>query len=231
MEKIKHYAKNEKGRDFVVGDIHGCFSKLQLSLDEIEFNPEFDRLFSVGDLVDRGLENELVTDWIAKPWFHAVRGNHDDFAIHHAKVGELDFYNYTRNGGAWFIALPKDQQVTIADSLSTIPFAISVDTDNGLIGIVHADNPLESWTQLVEVLNSDLSRTKMRPITDLLMWSRERAESGYEGFCEGVTHLIVGHTPVTKAMQLGNVIYIDTMGWRDGEFTLAKIQDSTNATN
>lgn len=221
---IKHFTKNEVGKDYVVGDIHGCFTKLSFALGEVGFDPEYDRLFSVGDLVDRGPENEMVVDWIAKPWFHAVRGNHDDFAIRHAKIGPLDFDNYTRNGGAWFIALPKDHQIKIADALESLPYAISVETDNGLVGIVHADNPLEDWDQLAGALNSDLSRTKLKPITDLLMWSRERAESGYEGLVKGVTHLIVGHTPVTKPMQLGNVIYIDTMGWRDGEFTLAKIQ-------
>lgn len=224
MEMIKKYGKNEKGCDYVVGDIHGCFSKLQSALDEIDFNPEKDRLFSVGDLVDRGQENESVVDWIAKSWFHPVRGNHDDFAIRHALVGELDFHNYTRNGGAWFIALPKDQQVTIADALNTLPYAISVETDNGLHGIVHADIPYDSWQELEISLTSDLTRTKSKAITDWLMWSRERIESNYEGIVKGVSHLIVGHTPVTNPVQLGNVIYIDTMGWRDGEFTLAKIQ-------
>lgn len=221
---IKHFGKNTAGNDYVVGDIHGCFSRLQASLDAIEFNPEKDRLFSVGDLVDRGPESEQVVDWIAKPWFHAVRGNHDDFAIRHVRNGHLDFENYTRNGGAWFIALPRDEQLNIVDALESLPFAISVDTDCGLIGIVHADNPLESWPQLVETLSSGLSRSKTKPITDLLMWSRERAESKYQGVCEGVTHLIVGHTSVTNPCQLGNVVYIDTMGWRDGDFTLMKIQ-------
>lgn len=222
---IMHFSKNKKGRDYVVGDIHGCFSKLQLALDEIAFDPELDRLFSVGDLVDRGLENELVTDWIAKPWFHPVRGNHDDFAIRHAKVGELDFYNYTRNGGAWFIALPKDEQLTIADALDTLPYAISVETDNGLIGIVHADIPFEmTWQDLELFLAAEHTRTQSKAVTDCLMWSRYRGENSYTGIVDGVTHLIVGHSPVTKPVQLGNVIYIDTMGWRDGEFTLAKIQ-------
>lgn len=111
---IKKYGKNEVGRDFVVGDIHGCFSRLAESLYSVGFDGEKDRLFSVGDLVDRGIESHLVCEWIAKQWFHAVRGNHDDFAIRHAKKGALDFENYTRNGGAWFIALPKDEQLTIA---------------------------------------------------------------------------------------------------------------------
>jgi len=29
----------------------------------------WDRLFSVGDLVNRGSESEQVLGWLAKPWF------------------------------------------------------------------------------------------------------------------------------------------------------------------
>ena len=65
----QHYAANLAGRDFVVGDVHGCFTKLQAKLDELAFAPEVDRLFSVGDLVDRGQESELAYEWLSKPWF------------------------------------------------------------------------------------------------------------------------------------------------------------------
>ena len=71
---IKRFSKNLVGRDFVVGDIHGAFTKLKQALEKIEFNTEVDRLFCVGDLVDRGGENEQATDWLFKPWFHTVRG-------------------------------------------------------------------------------------------------------------------------------------------------------------
>lgn len=40
---------------YVVGDIHGSFSKLEQALGKLEFSPELgDHLLSVGDLVDRG---------------------------------------------------------------------------------------------------------------------------------------------------------------------------------
>lgn len=223
---IKKYGKNTTGRDFVVGDIHGCFSRLQESLDSIGFDADKDRLFSVGDLIDRGSESHLVCDWIAKPWFHAVRGNHDDFAIQHVRIGKLDYENYARNGGAWFMALPADEQLTIADALESLPFAMQVDTDGGLVGIVHAECPFDNWCELVAALESDMTRTKSKAITDWLMWARERAESGYDAEIAGINKLIVGHTPVKNVTCLGNVIYIDTMGWRnDGKFTMIKIQD------
>jgi len=64
---------------YVVGDIQGCFAPFQSLLDEVRFNPDKDRLWSVGDLVNRGPDN-LET----LRWFYAHRdnvtlvlGNHD----------------------------------------------------------------------------------------------------------------------------------------------------------
>lgn len=219
---IKHHEKNTIGRDFVVGDIHGHFSQLQAVLDKVEFDEEKDRLFSVGDLIDRGPESHMVVEWLKKPWFHAVRGNHDDFAIRHALIAPLDTTGYIRNGGAWFLSTPKDEQVTIADYLNTLPIGQSVDTDEGLIGIVHADMPFRTWKKLVDIINSDLSRTKLRPYTDYLMWSRERFSFGDESVIEDLHALIVGHQSTPEPKKLGNVHYIDTV--RYGKFTLVRIQ-------
>lgn len=68
---------NIKGRDFVVGDLHGCRSLLDEKLETVQFDPSQDRLFSAGDLVDRGPESEKCLDLLKEPWFFAVMGNHD----------------------------------------------------------------------------------------------------------------------------------------------------------
>lgn len=39
------------------GDIRGCFNRLQAGLELLGFDPDKDRLFSVGDLVDWGPES------------------------------------------------------------------------------------------------------------------------------------------------------------------------------
>ncbi|MCW8994392.1 MAG: protein phosphatase, partial [Psychromonas sp.] len=49
-----HYQQNDQGRDFFVGDIHGKYGLLMLALSNVNFNANVDRLFSVGDLIDRG---------------------------------------------------------------------------------------------------------------------------------------------------------------------------------
>lgn len=58
------YRANILGRDFVVGDIHGEFSKLSKLLSLVGFDEHSDRLFSVGDLVDRGPESRQVEHWL-----------------------------------------------------------------------------------------------------------------------------------------------------------------------
>jgi len=64
---------------YVVGDIQGCFEPFLALLKKVRFNPDKDRLWSVGDLVNRGPGN-LET----LRWFHTHRdnvtlvlGNHD----------------------------------------------------------------------------------------------------------------------------------------------------------
>ncbi len=79
---VRTFARNERGRDFVVGDIHGMFSALEGFLHELSFDAGRDRLFSVGDLIDRGAESEAVLQWLTgREWFHAIRGNHDQFLL------------------------------------------------------------------------------------------------------------------------------------------------------
>ncbi|WP_156411270.1 hypothetical protein [Alishewanella sp. WH16-1] len=51
------FAKNTKGRDFFVGDVHGRNDLLSKCLTCVNFNKSTDRIFSVGDLSDRGKGN------------------------------------------------------------------------------------------------------------------------------------------------------------------------------
>lgn len=61
--------QNNIGRDFIVGDLHGHYSKLIEGLKKINFDTEKDRLFCVGDLVDRGSEIEECLMLLKEKWF------------------------------------------------------------------------------------------------------------------------------------------------------------------
>lgn len=208
---IRRFDKNQQGRDFAVGDIHGCFSALQAELDSIGFNEHTDRLFSVGDLVDRGPESDQVLAWLSKPWFHPVRGNHDDYVV---RYQTCDIENWTRNGGSWFQSIPESEKQQYADALSQLPHAIDVQTDHGLIGIVHADPIVHDWTDIE-------SRCSTRRGSNSVMWCRNRLKNNDCSIVSGVRAVIVGHTLLSEPTTLGNVIHIDTGGWhKDGRFTL-----------
>ena len=62
----RHVKRNHRGRDLVVGDIRGHFGTLRHALAELEVGKD-DRLFSLGDLVDRGPDSWSAKSWIAGP--------------------------------------------------------------------------------------------------------------------------------------------------------------------
>ena len=142
LSRIKRFAANTAGRDFAVGDIHGHFSRLQPALEAVDFDPVVDRLFSVGDLIDRGPESRDALDWLAKPWFHPVRGNHDDYVAH---FDTCDVDSWVCNGGEWFTGLSLVERIAFALQFAELPIAIEVETPGGLVGIIHADCPVPSW--------------------------------------------------------------------------------------
>lgn len=220
-ELVKRVARNTKGRDIIVGDIHGCFTKLAMALNGIGFDPEAgDRLFSVGDLVDRGPESLAALNFLEHDFVFAVTGNHEDMAIRWPR-GNMEADLYRANGGAWMIALDRETQCEVSATLSALPVAIELETERGLIGIVHADCPFNDWNDFTAALEDpDLSNTKREAIIDAAQWSRDRIGRNFDGNVASVRAVVVGHTPMTNVTTLGNVFFIDTMGWRGGQFTL-----------
>lgn len=87
---VHRYPLNTRGRDFVVGDIHGCFALLDAELAAQGFDPARDRLFSVGDLVDRGEASPAVLDAVHRHQIKAVRGNHEQMILDWALNGGLE---------------------------------------------------------------------------------------------------------------------------------------------
>lgn len=228
MSRVQRFPRNTAGRDFVVGDIHGCFEALQVAMMDNGFDESKDRLFSVGDLVDRGPSSEQAIDWIARPWFHAVRGNHEQMAIGVAD-GRHDQANYARNGGSWFLALDGYRQQLTAQAFDTLPVAIEIDHEVGRIGIVHADIWGGSWDEFTAEIDNELSNTRRHKLVEVALWSRSRIQANQTGFPTGdisdLFAMFVGHTPVERATALGNVFYIDTGAVYGNGLTMLNIAD------
>ena len=134
-----------------------------------------DRLFSVGDLVDRGLESHFAMDWINKPWFFPIRGNHEDmYLTWRAHVNgcypDFDMEWYKKNGGGWVLKYNEDMHKKIEKRILSLPYLITILGKDGLpeIGMLHGEMPdTLSWI--------DINKTKtLDDSLQQVLWGRDR---------------------------------------------------------
>lgn len=204
---VLSFTRNQQGRDFVVGDIHGCFSLLQAMLKQLAFEPERDRLFSVGDLIDRGPESPRALEFLQYPWFHAVLGNHETMLVEALSGANHYVLRWLENGGDWCHE-HLEQLPLMSKAFSQLPWAIEVETDDGIIGIVHADVPSNmSWQEFTKALRVDNRKAR-----EIAVWSRKRFHGYKSADIPGIHKVFCGHSICQdgQPMQVDNVIFIDT---------------------
>jgi len=228
MSSIKVFESNPKGRDFVVGDIHGHFKLLASLLEKVNFNTQQDRLFCVGDLIDRGPDSIDVLKWLSEPWFYGVRGNHEQMLID-CLSGRGDINRHTRNGGAWLYALSPSVQNEIYNLLQTLPVMIEVNLSDGRkIGIVHAEAFLscatQSWQDAKDAISGMRGESAQQQALKTALYARERIEQQNQAPIIGLDKLYVGHSTVPHVHTLGNVVYTDTgCSFSDGTLSVIDI--------
>ena len=61
--QLVRFDKNTHGTDYIVGDIHGHYERLMSQLGELNFDFACDRLFCVGDLIDRGPDSSKAVSY------------------------------------------------------------------------------------------------------------------------------------------------------------------------
>ena len=201
----RRFARNPAGRDFVVGDVHGMFPALGELLALARFDEERDRLFSVGDLIDRGPRSREALDWLAKPWLHAVRGNHEQLLLDSDDPATRNLW-IRHNGGAWWLDCGPVERAAFREACAELPIAIEIAASRGKVGVVHADAPRSnSWADFLSRLESGDERA-----VEHALWSRERVAGESAGRVSGVDLVVCGHTPTTRIVEAENVRFIDT---------------------
>lgn len=174
-------------RSFVIGDVHGCAATLRHLVDEQLQVTVGDRIYLLGDLVDRGPDSKGVLDFIFELRERglsvvSVRGNHEQMLLEssglHPQLGL-----WIANGG--FPTLESfqadgagDIPSRYRDFLDSFPHYILLDD----FVIVHAG------------LNFDCPDPFSD--TDFMLWSRSPFVDPRR---IGGRRLICGHTPVTRS--------------------------------
>lgn len=203
---------NATGRDFIVGDIHGAFDLLDSALTSVAFDPSKDRVICVGDLINRGSRSRDCLDYLAKPWFFSVRGNHEDIYIKGFRAGfSQDPAKLAKVPAAyaWIFKETPESQKKYCDAFERLPIAIEIDTPDGKIGVVHANVPSNlDWTTFIKNLNAGDADATYTAIN-----CRDRINNNDASGVKGVTRVFLGHTTVARAPRmLGNCCFADTGG-------------------
>ena len=188
---------------YIVADIHGCYEEYRELLRKINFSAN-DRLYAVGDVVDRGPEPiKVLQDLMGRANATLIMGNHDfifftmmkKFAVEirednydcHLSLEDLLDYNlWMQDGGnvtaEQFRKLSKEEREEILAYLAEASLYEVLEHGDKEYILVHAglsgfevDKPLEEY-ELYELFE-------------------ERADYSRRYYPDENTYLVTGHTP------------------------------------
>ena len=214
----RHIGENPQGRDFVAGDIHGMFGALQEALDACGFDESRDHLLSVGDLIDRGHHSEEALAWIESGRIHAATlGNHEAMMLR-ALFGPNEDIRarahafWRENGGEWWDEAERNstERQQWREALQAMPLAITLDTAQGPVGIVHALPLPGPWSETVEQCRSDDDAARYRALWGTAPSREQDAETEERRSDDEPRAIITGHFPCEAPHRTGNIVHIDT---------------------
>lgn len=208
---IINHEENKVGRDFIVGDIHNSITKLLTKLERVGFDHEKDRLFSVGDLFDRGKDIQETIDFFLahnNKSFFPVIGNHELMLIDTDDgYMEYQFGVFEMNGGDWYHDIDEDTRNKIVDEVRNLPYVRTVVKDGKTYSISHSE---------ISPDYENSSEEKLKALT----WSRRMWK--YKLITpENITSCFIGHTIFPEVKISGKYINLDTGSFLDdGDVTL-----------
>ena len=196
------------GRDWVVGDVHGCFKTLRQALRGIDFEYGRDRLFSVGDMIDRGPNSIEALEWLENERFEAVvMGNHEAEMLRLLQTGEILAPAKAYQQWMWHIERP--DLFRWHRALRPLPLAVTVETAAaGRVGIVHCSTWRDSWSATLDALEKrDIVAINM---VLLGIDEHEKRSEPTGKQVTGIDRVIAGHDARKQVEQRENLWCIDT---------------------
>ena len=205
--------RNQAGRDFVIGDVHGAFDFVLDAMQLAGFDRVRDRLFSVGDLVDRGAGSHRAGRFLAQPYVYAVPGNHEvDLIDLHMDNDDPDetlevLARLNFNGMGWIAKLTALERADLLKRFAALPYAMEVQSTRGTVGVLHGEVPRGmDWEDFVAGLEDGDAE-----VLESCLRGRERLKRGDTRGVPGIGRIFAGHTPqFGGAARLGNVFAIDS---------------------
>ena len=234
---ISRLPANERGRDFVVGDLHGCRNTLEKLLNRVRFDASRDRLMSVGDLIDRGPDSMGCLDLLEEPWFFPVRGNHEQMMLEFfapsldlgGRVSWEEKHDFLLNGGGWVERELVDHRrrigsrlLEILDVLGAVPLMLVVGSGQERYHVIHAelsrsnlacDPPVYGDADIDDDFRQ-LAPVEREALSESLCWARRvmhlRGPSSWPEYAPHLSKTYCGHTPAPEIRRLMSHICIDT---------------------
>lgn len=224
---------------YAIGDIHGGAKTFRALLEKIDLKRE-DRVYLLGDYVDRGPNSRGVLDIILKLKeagfsIYPLRGNHEDMLISQFDINAQSFPGYLKDYGAvtlrsFGVTSPAELPDRYKDFLLSLPYLL----EDGIFIFVHAgldmnkENPITE-TALDTMLWGDGGFISNNEIAGRIIVSGHRIRNaGYIKASLDQPHIQIDNGAFSNQQpELGNLVALNLYSmeltfqpWLDGEIQL-----------
>lgn len=202
------FGENLEGRDFIVSDLHGCFDEFEHFLKHLVFDPWKDRMFSCGDLVDRGPKSRECLELLDNAWFYSVRGNHEQMMIW-SVLHNRDTDLWAMNGGKWGVYGSHEERQELRNYVEMVepylPYIVTVGNGTNRFNIVHAE-----FTFAPDISDADIDTMTFDEYRcESMLWGRDIIQGHQAPHSDALSTTYVGHTPLADVQKIGKQTYID----------------------